>query len=152
MGAGTRLIFLGGTVGKNDWRDSFIDEAVQRGVERTSLFNPVVANWNEEAAKKEEEVKAAATSFVFYLADPKDGENHVSAYSMVEATMALYDNPDKTVVVFDNDGITGHAAKAMKQTEKVLRTRFPGATILASRADALDWLTGGAKPAAVSAN
>jgi hypothetical protein len=149
MGAGTKLIFLGGTAGKNNWRDSFIDEAVRRGVERTSLFNPVVADWNEEAQKKEEEAKAAATSFVFYLADPMDGENHVSAYSMVEATMALYDNPDKTVVVFDHDAVVGHAAKAMKQAEKVLRTRFPMERIFSSRETALDWLTGSTKAATV---
>jgi hypothetical protein len=45
--------------------------------------------------------------------------------------MALYDNPDKTIVAFcDHQMLSGHALKAMKQTENVLRKRFPTARIV----------------------
>ena len=135
-----KLVFLGGTCANNNWRDGLIDELVTRGVARESLFNPVVANWNEEAQRNEENAKANASHFVFYLADPKQQGNPLSYYSAVEATMALYDHPETTVVVFDNDGVEGQFLKASKQAEKVLRKRHPNAVILGSRQEAIDWL------------
>ena len=135
-----KLVFLGGTCANNNWRDGLIDELVARGVARESLFNPVVANWNEEAQRNEENAKAYASHFVFYLADPKQQGNPLSYYSAVEATMALYDHPETTVVVFDNEGVEGQFLKASKQAEKVLRKRHPNAVILGSRQEAIDWL------------
>jgi len=135
-----RLVFLGGTVGKNDWRDGFIARIVSRGVPGTTIFNPVVADWNEEARRQEEEAKRHASHHIYYLADPKQEGNPLSAYSMVEAAIALHESPKNTVVVFDTEGMSGHALKAMKQTENVLRTRFPKAAIFSSTKDAEDWL------------
>lgn len=136
----SRLVFLGGTSAKNDWRESFIEDAVKGGVARESLFNPVVKDWNAAAQEAEEKAKATATEMVFYIADPKQEGNPLSAYSMVEATMALYDKPDQTVVVFDTEGMTGHPLKSMDQTKKVLQKRFPSARIF-TRAEAVKWLT-----------
>jgi hypothetical protein len=137
-----RLVFLGGTCGNNRWRDSFIAEAVAAGVPRASLFNPVVEEWSDAAQWVEEAAKARATEFVYYIADPQQEGLTVSAYSLVEATMALYDAPDRTVVVFDASGMSGHALKAMAQARTVLARRFPAARILASRDEALAWLVG----------
>jgi uncharacterized phage-like protein YoqJ len=135
-----KLVFLGGTVGNNPWRVELIDRLIDRGVDVGCLFNPVVSNWNEEAQAREEDAKALADYMIFYLGSPEQDDNPISAYSMVEATMALYDAPKTTVVVFDHNGIEGHALKAVKQTEKVLRKRFPEACILGSLVDAIDWL------------
>lgn len=136
----SKLVFLGGTAGGNPWRDGFIEALVGRGASRDAFFNPVVADWNEGAQRREEAAKAEASHLVFYIADPNQHGNPLSAYSMVEATMALYDKAERTVVVFDSDGMTGHPLKAMNQTLRVLKARFPGANIFGTRREAIDWL------------
>lgn len=118
------LVFLGGTCGTNNWRERFIAELKKLGLTDEEIFNPVVAEWNEDAQAREEAAKEEACVLMFYIGDPGDGT--LSAYSMVEATMALYDKPDRTVVVFDDTGLEGHAAKAMKQVQKVLLNRGLG--------------------------
>lgn len=135
-----KFVFLGGTAANNNWRDGLIEALVSRGVSPDVLFNPVVKDWNEEVQRREETAKTEASHLVFYIADPKQEGNPLSAYSMVEATMALYDKPERTVVVFDTDGMSGHPLKAMNQTLKVLKTRFPGANIFGTRQDVINWL------------
>ena len=118
-----KLVFLGGTAANTTWRDGLIEALVDRGVSADVLFNPVVKDWNEEAKLREEKAKTEATLLVFYVADPKQEGNPLSAYSMVEATIALYDKPERTVIVFDVDGMSGHPLKAMSQTMKVRKAR-----------------------------
>jgi len=139
MNARKRLIFLGGTVANNKWRADFIPALLRRGYNMEDIFNPVVEDWTEDDAKKEEAAKKAATHLVFYIGSPQQDGNPLSAYSMVEATMALYDRQLDTVVVFDPVGIEGHALKSYKQTEKVLRARFPKANIFSTIDEALNW-------------
>lgn len=124
------IIFLGGTCGNNNWRPGLIKEVegiLPPGDPATyTLFNPVVADWNAEVQAREEEMKAKADLHVYYLASPKlESPTDVSAYSLVEASMALYDHTANTLVVFDNSEITGHSLKAMNQALKVLSKRFP---------------------------
>lgn len=139
-----KLIFLGGTVSGNKWRRPFSLKLIEGGIPAKSIFDPVVSDWNEEAQKAEEDAKKNASHLLFYLGTP--GNNQLSAYSMVEATMALYDRPKQTVVVFDASGLDeGHTLKAFKQAEKVLRTRFPKAHIFSTLDDAADWLIKGFK-------
>lgn len=133
------LIFLGGTVGHNPWRKKLIHDL---GTD-AALFDPVVEDWNEEAQEAEERAKREADLFVFYIANPKQEGISVSSYSLVEATMALYDAPESTVVAFDYNGygpLHAHSVKALKQAEKVLRARFPEASIFSSYTELCDWL------------
>lgn len=132
-------LFLGGTVGNNTWRDKFIADLVEQGVPSDVIFNPVVSDWNEAAQAAEEQAKAEAQYMMFYISDPKQEGLNMSAYSMVEATMALYDKPETAVVAFDKDSFNGHPLKAMNQTEKVLKRRFPNANILGSLTESVDW-------------
>jgi hypothetical protein len=136
----SKLVFLGGTVANNGWRIPFIDALVEQGVDRQALFNPIVADWDDEAQRREEEAKAKATHLVFYIADPKQEGNPLSAYSMVEATMALYDKTDRAVIVFDSTGVAGHPLKAIEQAARVLRARFPDANIFSTLEEAKEWL------------
>lgn len=134
------LAFLGGTCGNNRWRDIFTQNVAERGVPADGLFNPVVADWDEAAREAEEVAKRNAKYLIFYVADPQQDGNPLSGYSMVEATMALYDHGVRAVVVFDFNGLVGHPLKAMKQAAKVLKARFPGSYIFESREEAQDWL------------
>jgi hypothetical protein len=136
-----KLVFLGGTCGNNNWRDGLIARLVARGVPTGALFNPVVADWNEEAQKYEDEAKKNATYNLFYLGDPQMEDNHVSFYSLLEATMGLYDGPkSKTIVVFDTTGMPKHAEKANAKACKDLKKRFPKALIFGTLTEAEDWL------------
>lgn len=135
-----KLVFLGGTAANNNWRDNLIERLVAAGIKKEALFNPVVKDWNKKAQEKEESAKRNASHLVFYIADPKQEGNPLSAYSMVEATMALYDKPDRSIVVFDTEGISGHALKAMNQTLKVFKARFPKQNIFGTVSEAESWL------------
>lgn len=135
-----KLVFLGGTCGNNNWRDGLIERLVARGASAESLFNPVVKDWNEAAQKAEDEAKAKADYMLFYLGDPQMDDNRVSFYSLLEATMGLYDANVRTVVVFDTTGMPKHAEKANAKACKDLKKRFPGAHIFADLAAAEDWL------------
>ena len=134
------LIFLGGTVGRNSWRDDVIKALVSGGVRPQSIFNPVVNDWNEDARVREEKAKAEASVLLFMVTNPKEDGNPRSAYSMVEATMALYDDSERTVVVFDSSGMSGHPLKDINQTTRILKKRFPNANIFDSLQEAIDWL------------
>jgi hypothetical protein len=129
-------LFLGGTVGNNDWREKFTKSLVDAGVPADDIFNPVVKDWNAEAQAAEEKAKADCRYMLFFISDPKQEGINISAYSMVEATMGLYDKPYTTVVVFDKAPFTGHVLKAINQTEKVLRKRHPNALIFGSMEEA----------------
>lgn len=141
-------IFLGGTVGNNTWRDDLFTDLGDRGVDASTLFNPVVDDWNDEAAANEERIKNDPdTIHVYYIANPlQDGSdggivNPTSEYSWIEATMALYDKRARTVVVFDYQDVTAkHDLKDMKRTEQRLRERFPDAVIFNSYDEMVDWI------------
>lgn len=134
-----KLIFLGGTVGGNKWRRPFSLKLIEGGVPADAIFDPVVDEWDEKARIAEEKAKKNSSYLLFYLGTP--GNNQLSTYSMVEATMALYDNLKKTVVVFDKDGLDkDHKLESFKQTENVLRDRFPKANIFSTLDEAATWL------------
>lgn len=135
-----RLIFLGGTVGNNTWRTSFTEQLLALGVAKEEIFNPVVSVWNEEARQKEEIAKQDASHLVFYIADTKLENSPLSTYSLVEATMALYDKHAQTVFIVNPENITGHALKALNQITKVLQKRFPLAKIFTDIQEALHHL------------
>lgn len=133
-------MFLGGTCGNNNWRKGLIERLTARGVAPEVLFDPVVPNWDEAAQKKEDEAKANATVNLFYLGDPQQADNRVSFYSLLEATMGLYDASERTVVVFDTTGMPKAAEKSNAKACKDLRKRFPDAKIFPTLAEAEDWL------------
>jgi hypothetical protein len=133
-------VFLGGTVGKSNWRESFVADLVQAGVAKESIFNPVVAEWNEAAMEAEDKAKKTAAFNLFYITNPDTDGQSVSVYSLVEAVMGLYDNLQSTVVVFDYCGYSGHILKALTKSEKDLRKRFPYARIFSTREEALSFL------------
>jgi hypothetical protein len=135
-----KIIFLGGTCGNNRWRDGFIDRLVWRGLSKESLFNPVVSDWNEEARRRENKIKKKSAYNLYYLADPQQDDNHTSFYSLGEAIMGGYDNPEHTLIVFDSAGMPEHARKSSNKAYEDLKVRFPNAHIFQKLSEAEDWL------------
>ncbi len=136
----SKQVFLGGTCGGNQWREGVVKALLDAGVAPERIFNPVVKDWNAECQAREEAAKKDADYLLFYIADPKQEGLNISAYSLVEATMALYDKCDRTILVFDLDGLSVHATKAMKQAQKGLSDRFPFARIFPDCAQAVKFL------------
>jgi hypothetical protein len=134
------LVFLGGTSGQNTWRKGLLERLASRGVDTTIFFDPVVDDWNEEARQREEEAKANADIQVFHLGNPKQPGNPIGAFSLVEATLAVCDQPEKALLIFDLESVEGHARRILEETEGLLRARDSGAVLCRSLAEAEDWL------------
>lgn len=129
------MIFLGGTVGVNDWRkERAIPQLLALGVPASAIFDPVVEDWDEAAQANEDRVKREAAVVLYYIASPGTGASDVSAYSLVEAVMALYDDPQRAVVVFDTAGMSKHVTKAIDKARRDVLARFPDAPIFATLA------------------
>jgi len=136
----TPLVFLGGTAGKNHWRHGFIERLGARGVPKAGLFDPVVADWDDAAREREERAKADAEVLLFYLGNPEEPELHVSSFGLVEATLSVCREPQRTIAVFDADSVSGHARKVYAQTAKLLRAQRTKALIFDSLREAEDAL------------
>ena len=121
-----RLIFLGGTAGCNNWREEFIGRLVERGVPR---------EWFGESVTQRD-----AALLVFYLGDPKEPGNPLSAFSLVEATVAACKNPDRSLLIFEPAGLEDHARQVYEQTEALLREQCPKLPIFRGTGPALDWI------------
>lgn len=79
------VVFLGGTCNGTDWRSKFIElwkKSEDTVTDEVSLFNPVVDDWNEEAQKKEDEIKASARLNLFVIQPDKMN----GYFSLIEAT------------------------------------------------------------------
>lgn len=139
-------IFLGGTCGDNPWReDIVIPGLLERGIRQERIFNPVVSHWDEQAQANEDAAKAnPAYLLLFVLASPADPSatevTQISGYSLAEAIMALYDVPERVVLLFDTTGMARKTAKGMNKTEQDLRQRFPTAPIFNDYSALVDWL------------
>lgn len=141
------IIFLGGTCGKNHWReDIVIPGLLERGVSPDALFNPVVPDgqpWDDAAREREDEIKHTARWQLYVIASPDPGMAEcpgVSGYSLVEATMGLYDAPERTLVLVDTMGMAKHTAKSIAKTATDWHRRFPNAPIFADYAALIEWL------------
>jgi hypothetical protein len=134
------LVFLGGTSGRNRWRSGLIERLVARGVPRGALFDPVVADWNDAAREREERAKANAEVLLFYLGDPEEPGIPLSAFTLVEATLAVCREPERAIVVFDLDAVSGHARKVYEQSADLLRAQRSVALIVDHLGEAEDAL------------
>lgn len=99
------IIFLGGTCNGDPWREEFIMNWKKNVItnpdfnasKKISLFNPVVDNWNEEAQKKEEEVKKNACINLFVITPKMKG-----VFSIAEAIECSHKTNTKTIfVIYD---------------------------------------------------
>jgi hypothetical protein len=131
-----RLVFLGGTVGQNPWRKELMRLLDALGAPAGRCFDPVVPAWTAAAREREEHAKRDASLLVFYLGDPQEPGNPVSAYSLLEAGLAVCNDPLRTLLIFDLDGLTGHARQQLEQSERLLRAHDARVPVLHSLREA----------------
>jgi hypothetical protein len=139
-----KRIFLGGTVGNNTWRVAvMIPGLLSKGIPEQAIFNPVVSHWDKAAQEREDQAKRdehCLLLFVIASPDPTGEATAVSGYSLVEMVMALYDAPERTIVVFDLSQMARKPAKGMKKAADDLKERFPQAPIFFTYEQAIEWL------------
>ena len=137
-----KTVFLGGTCGNNHWREDIVIPALlERGVSPDLLFNPVVEDWGAEAQAREDAIKAnPRTLMVFVIANPYLPGQGVSAYSLVEAVMGLYDAPERTAVAIALSELTPGVQHALKKAMADLHRRFPNAHIFDNFTNLINWL------------
>jgi hypothetical protein len=135
-GSGQRLVFLGGTAGHNPWRKELLRQLDALGAPTARCFDPVVADWTDEVRAREEQVKRDASLLVFYLGDPREPGNPVSAYSLLEAALAVCNDPERTLLIFDLEGVGDHARRQLEQSERLLRAQNPRVPVLHSLQEA----------------
>lgn len=111
-------VFLGGTCGDSKWRDA-LAEKLQTNVD---AFNPVVADWNEEAQKREDAHKANDDVNLFVITPATN-----SPYSLFEIALCVGEDKDRLVVAFldeDNGRVhEPHMQKAVNKIKKDLTKR-----------------------------
>lgn len=136
-----KVVFLGGTVGENHWREEIvIPELLKRGVRPEQLFNPVVADWDTKAQEREDVAKRDADYLLFVIASPDPTHpDTVSVYSLVEMVMSMYDDPQRTVVLLDMAGMQGHIVKALRKAARDLSNRHPSVPVYTDYQSLLDW-------------
>ena len=139
-----KLCFLGGTCGNNHWREDLVmPRLLERGVAPEQLLNPVTSHWDEAAQFREDEAKRVAAYQLYVIASPEphdEGCPAVSGYSLVEATMGLYDAPERTIILVDTTGMAQHTAKAISKAATDWQRRFPDAHVFTNYAALIEWL------------
>lgn len=134
-----KTIFLGGTTG-NDYRGRLTAMLTQHGVSLDQIFDPVVEHWDDAAQLREDEMKADSSVLMLFYLRADEAGSFLSFYSLHEATMGLYDQPLRTAVVFDYEGMVPKAARRLKKVARDLSKRFPNAPLFESLEASVTWL------------
>ena len=108
------ILFLGGTVGKSNWRNQLIP-LLQK--ENLSYFNPVVEDWNEEAQEKENQVKKSPNTIELYVIT----KEIKGVYSIAEAVDASNKKPTKTIFLILREGFDEHSLKSLDATSRLIK-------------------------------
>lgn len=119
-------LFLGGTVGKSQWREEIIPFLEKENLE---YFNPVVKDWNQSAQEKEYEVKKSLNTVEAYVIT-KDMQG---VFSIAEAVDASNKKPEKTIFLVLREGFEKHQLKSLDATLDLIRNN--GAFIAQSLED-----------------
>ncbi len=149
-----RRVFLGGTCGNpesatyNHWREYVVMPLLMRaGIPEEAIINPVVLSRTTESDAREAQAKQDAhTILFFHITHPGTPGNEVSAYSIFELVMALYDHTDRVVISYDRDSFSKSVARSIESGMRDIRSRFPHAPIFDNLADStlclIDKMTG----------
>ena len=88
-------VFLGGTCAESTWRERLINQL------KIDYFNPLVADWTEEAQEIEKQKRKSA-DYVLYVITPLMS----GSYSIAEVVDDSNKRPEKTIFCFlkEDDG------------------------------------------------
>lgn len=122
---------LFGTCNDSQWREQLIP------LLNCKYYNPVVADWNEEAQKKEIE-KRATCDYMLYVITPK----MTGVFAIAEAVQDSNARPEKTLFCVlekdDENEFTEHQLKSLKMTKNLIRDN--NARVFETLVDIADFL------------
>ena len=108
-------VFLGGTCADSTWRE----ELMPMLNDNIDAFNPVVPDWNDEAAKREKAHRENDDICLYVITPEAEG-----FYSFVEVVDDSNKRPDRTAlcVLFDANGkaFEGHMRKCVVKTAELV--------------------------------
>ena len=110
------VVFLGGTCNDDMWRDVVMDGLAERNV---PYFNPVVDDWNEEAQKKEDEIKNKPDTIQLFVITSK----MTGVFSIAEVVAAAYTDDQRTVFGVCREGFTESQLKSLDAVLKLVGDR-----------------------------
>jgi hypothetical protein len=119
------LVGLFGTIGQNQWRESFTSKLLEAGIAKASIFNPI-----NEPTSAIEKAKAEAKYAVYVISAPL----------VDKLPLSLQERMPQTVVVFDQAAFPGPLAQAMHDCEVKLKAHYPQGNFFTSIPDAEGWL------------
>lgn len=110
----TKEVGLFGTCNNSQWREAIIP------LLNCKYYNPVVADWTEEAQQKELE-KRQTCDYILYVITPK----MTGVYAIAESVDDSNKRPDRTLFCViendDNNEFTEHQLKSIKMVKNLVR-------------------------------
>lgn len=126
----TKKIFLGGTANNSTWREeltSLLDS------NKISYFNPIVADWNEQA--QQEEIRQRQTcDFVLYTIT----KEMLGFYAIAEVVDDSNKRPEKTIFCYLEEGFGKHQVKSLQATARMVKEN--GAKVFTSLEEVAEYL------------
>lgn len=110
------VVFLGGTCNDDPWREEVMKGLDERGV---PYFNPVVADWNEEAQKREEEIKAKPDTIQLFVITSK----MTGVFSIAEVVASACEDPWRTVLGICMEGFDEGQRKSLWAVERLVQSK-----------------------------
>lgn len=111
-------VFLGGTCDSSTWRDELIKKL---DLNKVSIFNPIVNNWNISNQIEEDKNKKEDDICLFVITPEGEG-----FYSFVEVTDYSNKNPKKVVfcVLYEANGeyFDEHEKKSILKTIDIIKS------------------------------
>lgn len=135
-----RLIYLDGVQHNNTWRDVLGWFLSNANIDLSQIHSPAMQVADAGLKDRNDQARANATDIIYYLGSTKQSGSPISHYWLLKATLALADRQRQhVIVVFDPDCISGFDLDVYIELEKMLRGRFPNATIFSSLSELVNY-------------
>lgn len=106
-------VFLGGTIGKIDWRSTLIKKL------NIKFFNPIVEDWSEEDIEIENKEKEDKCNIHLYFINSE----MQGVYSIAEAVDSVHNKKKITVFCYSQKDFTEHQIKSLDAVGKLVESR-----------------------------
>jgi hypothetical protein len=113
---------------------------IERGVLFKTFFNSEEADLDKRAKALDDEAGEKASFAVFLLGGPEADASDVCLDSLFGVAMSLYENPERTVVVFDLAGVPTNAREVFENVFQHMKYRCPDLHVFNSIADGINFL------------
>lgn len=108
------VVFLGGTCNNSTWREELIPLLEKNEIK---YFNPIVSDWNEEAQKREDEIKDNDKNINLFVIT----KEMTGAFSIAEVVDSSNKKPKNTIFMVKKEGFDKHQLKSLNAVENLVK-------------------------------